>query len=220
MFAHKLLPLLLAVLAGCTTVPPTNVHQPMSARPAPRGEMQANNGAIFQTGQGRPLFEDRRARYVGDIITVTITENTTASTKSNDNAARSNTQTASISALKGLPGSNLVGMNLNGSGSTAFTSKGDAANNNVFTGSMTATVIEVFPNGNLLISGEKQLAIGQEQEYVRFSGVVNPSFIDTTNTIASSRIADARIEYKAAGQINDSQVIGWLARFFLSVLPF
>ena len=81
-------------------------------------------------------------------------------------------------------------------------------------------VIEVLPNGNLLISGEKQVAIGHEQEFVRVSGVVNPRFVDASNTVPSSKIADARIEYKSAGQIADAEIIGWLARFFLSVLPF
>lgn len=98
--------MLLAVLviAGCTTVPPTNVHQPMTARPAPRFEASAGNGAIYQAGTGRPLFEDRRARYVGDTITVNITESTTASAKSNNKVDKSNNQKASVTALSGLPG--------------------------------------------------------------------------------------------------------------------
>jgi flagellar L-ring protein precursor FlgH len=82
------------------------------------------------------------------------------------------------------------------------------------------TVIDVMPNGNLLVSGEKQVAIGHEQEYVRISGVINPSFVDAFNTIASSKVADARIEYKSAGQISEGQIMGWMARFFLNVLPF
>ena len=82
------------------------------------------------------------------------------------------------------------------------------------------TVIDVYPNGNLLVSGEKQLAIGHEQEFVRISGVINPSFVDAANSVASSNIADARIEYKSSGQISDGLVMGWLARFFLSVMPF
>lgn len=212
--------LLLVTLAGCNTVPPTNVHQPMTARPAPRLDIAANNGAIFQVAQSRPLFEDRRARYVGDTLTVTITENTSASTKSNDKIDRSSTQTASVDTMNRLPGRSVLGMGLNATSTTSFSGKGEAANNNAFTGSMTVTVIEVLPNGNLLVSGEKQVAIGHEQEFVRVSGVVNPSFIDAFNTVPSAKIADARIEYKSAGQISDAQVIGWLARFFLTFLPF
>jgi flagellar L-ring protein precursor FlgH len=81
-------------------------------------------------------------------------------------------------------------------------------------------VIEVLGNGNLVVSGEKQVAIAQGTEYIRLSGVVNPYFINAANTIASSQLADARIEYKESGTISEAQVMGWLARFFLSVLPF
>lgn len=216
---HLLLPVLV-ILFGCTTTPPTNVHQPMTARPSPRIESAIANGAIFQSGYSRPLFEDRRARYVGDTITVKITESTSASMKSNNKLDKSNTATASVSALSGLPGKGLLGLNLDASSANAFSGKGEAANNNVFTGSITVTVIDVMPNGNLLVSGEKQLAIGHEQEYVRISGVINPSYVDAFNNVDSSRVADARIEYKSAGQISEGEVMGWLARFFLSVMPF
>ncbi len=206
--------------AACSTVPPTNVHQPMSARPAPRYEAALANGSIYQATSSRPLFEDRRARYVGDTITVTITESTSASTKSNDKLDKSNTSSASITGLNGILGKSLVGLNYETNSANSFSGKGEAANNNIFTGNMTVTVIDVYANGNLLVSGEKQLAIGHEQEYVRISGVVNPSFVSAANTIASSNIADARIEYKSSGQISDGLVMGWLARFFLNVMPF
>ena len=208
-------------VAGCSTVPPTNVHQPMTARPAPRYDMALSNGSIYQTASARPLFEDRRARFIGDIITVKITESTTASTKSNNKVDQSNAQKYGIGASTGMLGRALPGaMDFSASSSTAFSGKGEAANNNVFTGSMTVTVIDVMPNGNLLVSGEKQVAIGHEQEFVRISGVVNPSFVDASNSVESSKIADARIEYKSSGQVSDGQVMGWLARFFLNVMPF
>ena len=211
----------LLVSAGCSTVPPTNVHQPMSARPSPRFEMPSGNGSIYQAGGSRPLFEDRRARFVGDTITVKITESTTASTKSNNKLDQSNSQKYALGASTGafsriLPAT----ADMSATSATAFSGKGEAANNNVFTGNMTVTVIDVMPNGNLLVSGEKQVAIGHEQEFVRISGVINPSFVDAFNTVESSRIADARVEYKSAGQISDGQVMGWLARFFLNVMPF
>lgn len=217
----KRLALLIVVLtSACATTPPTNVHQPMSARPAPRMEVANSNGAIYQAAFSRPLFEDRRARFVGDTITIKITESTTASAANANKLDKSNAQKASVSGLSGLPGKGLLGIDLGATSSTAFSGKGSAANNNVFTGSITVTVIDVMPNGNLLVSGEKQLAIGEEQEFVRISGVVNPSFVDFSNTIESSKVADARIEYKSAGQISDGQIMGWMARFFLNVLPF
>ena len=219
----KKIPLMLiqvAMLAACQTVPPTNIHQPMSARPHPRPEFAANNGSIYQSGQSRPLFEDRRARYVGDTITVKITETTTASMKSNAKSERASSITASVDPMTGVLGKSFQNMSLGATGSNNFSGKGEEASNNVFTGTMTATVIEVLPNGNLLVSGEKQLGIGHQTEYVRVSGVVNPAFVSIANEVDSGKIADARIEYKSAGYISESQVMGWLARFFLSVLPF
>lgn len=207
-------------LAACTTVPPTNVHQPMSARPASRGETMTANGGIFQSAAVRPLFEDRRARYVGDTLTINITENTSASTKANTKTERSGSINASVGPITGLPIKSLQGLGVTASDTNNFEGKGNAGANNVFTGSITVTVIEELPNGNLVVSGEKQVGIGYGQEFIRLSGVVNPLFITSANAISSSQIADARIEYKESGVISEAQVMGWLARFFLSALPF
>jgi len=208
------------LISACTTIPPTNVHQPMTARPAPRQETAAASGSIYQAGMSRTLFEDRRARYVGDTMTILISETTSASTKSNTNASRSTSITASVPTISGLPGKSLQGLDLSASSANSLAGKGDAAANNVFTGSITVTVIEVLPNGNLQVSGEKQVSIGAGTEFIRLSGIVNPYFISTANTISSTNVADARIEYKESGVISEAQVMGWLARFFMSVLPF
>ena len=219
---NKALWLILAglLLSACTTVPPTNVHQPMTARPTPRNETPAPNGSIYQAGVSRTLFEDRRARYVGDTMTITIAETTSASTASNTTASRSGSISASIPTVSGLPGKSLQGLELSASSDVSHDGKGDAAAKNAFTGNITVTVIEVLPNNNLLVSGEKQVSIGHGTEYIRLSGVVNPYFISTANTISSANVADARIEYKESGAISEAQVMGWMARFFLSVLPF
>jgi len=213
------------ILAGlsvgaCTTVPPTNVHQPMTARPVPRQENLASTGSIFQAGVSRTLFEDRRARYVGDTMTISISETTSASTKSNTKASRDTSISATAPTIRGLPGKSFQGIGLSAEGANSLDGKGEAAANNVFTGTITVTVIEVLPNGNLLVSGEKQVSIGAGTEYIRLSGIVNPYFINAANTISSSQVADARIEYKESGVISEAQVMGWLARFFLSFLPF
>ncbi len=212
------------VLSACTTVPPTNVHQPMTARPQPRTDTLAANlaatGSIYQAGTSRTLFEDRRARYVGDTLTVTITENTAATTKSNTSLSKSGSISASAGPITGLPGKFFQGMQASAESANSASGKGEAAANNVFTGTITVTVIEVLANGNLLVSGEKQVAIGHGQEYIRLSGIVNPYFVTAANSIASSQISDARIEYKESGGISEAQVMGWLARFFLNVLPF
>ena len=207
-------------LAACTTIPPTNVHQPMTARPAPRVEALAATGSIYQAGVSRTLFEDRRARYVGDTMTIAIAETTSASTASNTTASRSGSISASVPLISGLPGKSLQGLGLSAESANSHDGKGAAAAKNVFSGTITVTVIEVLPNGNLLVSGEKQVSIGAGTEYIRLSGIVNPYFINAANSISSGNVADARIEYKEAGVISEAQVMGWLARFFLSALPF
>lgn len=211
---------ILAVLAGCQSVPPTNVHQPMTARPAPRSELANNNGAIFNPAINRSLFDDRRARFVGDTLTINIAENTSASTSSSSSANRASSLSVAVPTITGLPGKNFQGMTASAETENDFAGKGAAAAKNVFTGAITVTVIDVLENGNLLVSGEKQVAIGHGQEYIRLSGVVNPTFISATNTIESSRVADARVEYKESGYISEAQIMGWLARFFLTVVPF
>lgn len=211
---------LAALLSACQTVPPTNVHQPMSARPAPPPQTAYRNGAIFQAGASRPLFEDRRARYVGDTLTINLIEKTNATTKSNAKAERTHDVETTVTTLAGVPGKSFQGLGVEASNSNKFEGKGENAANNTFTGTITVTVIEVYPNGNLLVSGEKQVAIGQGQEFVRFSGVVNPASITGANTVNSTQVADARVEYKESGIAAEAQVMGWLARFFLTVLPF
>ncbi len=210
-----------ALLAGCvTTTPPTMVHQPMTARPEPRSDIYATQGAIFNTGGSRPLFEDRRARYVGDTITITIAENTAASKNSQTKAERSSSMDASTPTISGLPFKTMQGVTLAGSSNTAFDGKGENTSSNAFRSTITCTVIEVLPNGNLLVSGEKQIGLKEGEEFVRFSGIVNPNTINSANTVQSTLVADARLEFKGNGFVDSAQVMGWLGRFFLSVLPF
>jgi flagellar L-ring protein precursor FlgH len=208
------------LLAACNTVPPTNVHQPMSALPLPRGTAPAANGSIYQPGVSRTLFEDRRARYVGDTMTIVIAETTSASTASSTSVSRAGSINTTVPTIQGLPGKFLQGIDLSASSDISHAGEGDAAARNAFTGNIAVTVIEVLGNGNLLVSGEKQVSIGQGTEYIRLSGVINPYFISTANTINSANVADARIEYRATGAISEAQVMGWLTRFFMSVLPF
>ncbi len=100
------------------------------------------------------------------------------------------------------------------------TGTGSARANNAFNGTITVTVIDVYPNGNLLVSGEKMLAINQGSEFIRFSGVIDPNTVTSTNTVQSTQVADARIEYRGSGFIDQSNTMGWLQRFFLAILPF
>lgn len=221
MRAITVLLLAMALLAGCaTTTPPTAIHQPMTARPAPLASTGPANGAIYNVASVRPLFEDRRARFVGDILTINIVEKTQASKISENKTERTQSVDASVPTVVGLPFKGVQGLTLSADDTNKFDGKGQNNSSNNFTGTITVTVIEVYPNGNLLVSGEKQIGLKEGEEFVRFSGVVNPATITPTNTVQSTQVADARLEYKANGFIDSAQVMGWLSRFFLTVLPF
>lgn len=211
----------LALLGGCASVPPAAVHQPMTARPVPAAQPPGGNGSIYQTGYtSRSLFEDRRARNVGDTLIITINEKISASKKSSSTTSRKGDTSLAVSALGGLSAANVLRTPVTAASENTFEGKGDSASNNAFTGTIAVTVIEVLPNGNLLVSGEKQMNINQGGEFIRFSGVVNPMNIGSANSVSSTQVADARMEYKGTGYIDEAQTMGWLSRFFMSVSPF
>lgn len=214
--------LVVGLISACSMMTPkTAVHQPMTARPVKVVEVAENNGAIYQPDTARPMmFDDRRARFVGDTLTVLIEEKTSASKKSSSSADKSSSTNLSIPTVTGVPVTALQGAGIETSSESGFTGKGDTASNNLFTGNLTVTVVDVLQNGNLLVSGEKQLTINHGTEHIRFSGVVNPLHIDTANAVSSTKVADARIEYVGTGYIDEAQNMGWLARFFMNVWPF
>jgi flagellar L-ring protein precursor FlgH len=196
------------------------VQQPLTARPAAPAAQPRADGAIYHTAAYRPLFEDRVARYVGDTLTININEKLQASKQASTNANRAGSNTFEVPTVHGLPIKWLKDAALAADSKSDFAGKGDSSANNVFTGTITVTVIEVLPNGNLLVSGEKQLGINQGSEFIRLSGVVTPQTILVGNVVSSTQVADARIEYRGTGYIDEAQTMGWLQRVFLSVLPF
>ncbi|CAK9884675.1 MAG: Flagellar L-ring protein [Candidatus Erwinia impunctatus] len=218
---------LLVLLQGCALVPRKPlVDGATTAQPLPASPPLVN-GSIFQgvmpMNYGyQPLFEDRRPRNIGDTLTITLQENVSASKNSSSSADRSGSSslglTALPSALTGLLGG--AKTDVDASGKSDFAGKGGASANNTFTGTITVTVNQVLPNGNLNVIGEKQIEINQGTEFIRFSGVVNPRTISGSNTVVSSQVADARIEYVGNGYINEAQTMGWLQRFFLNISPF
>ncbi len=208
-------------MSGCAALQPSIIRAPVTTRAEPVLPPQAKNGAIFQANTAHlTLFEDRRARFVGDTLTISIVEKTSASKKSSSTANREAGDTFGVPTLTGLPGRSFLGASLSASANNKFTGKGESASNNDFTGTLAVTVIEILPNGNLLVAGEKQFAINQGTEFLRFSGVVNPNTITSGNVVNSTQVADARIEYRGNGYIDEAQTMGWLARFFMNVLPF
>ncbi|MDP9566083.1 UNVERIFIED_ORG: flagellar L-ring protein precursor FlgH [Kosakonia oryzae] len=214
------------VIAGCAYIPQKPlVDGETSAAPAPVAAA-AVNGSIFQSGQAmnygyQPLFEDRRPRNIGDTLTIVLQENVSASKSSSANASRDGSTDVGITAVPGFM-SGLVGRgkaDASFSGSNDFAGKGGAAAKNTFSGTITVTVKQVLENGNLAVVGEKQIAINQGTEFIRFSGIVNPRTISGSNTVVSTQVADARIEYVGNGYINEAQQMGWLQRLFLNLSP-
>lgn len=216
------------IMVGCSTSqPPTSIHQPMTAKPANRVAVTPSDGAIFHAGVNeRPLFEDRHARNVGDILTINIVEKTTGSRKSSGVSTSANGIAATTPQVTVGPLTRMLlkAFSITSSSSNSATTTGSGAATESLTGTIAVTVINVLPNGNLLVSGEKQVALNNSNEFVRFSGVVNPISITNLNVVNSTQVADAHLEYKNAGEmnqvINDAKSLGFLGRFFLSVLPF
>ena len=209
--------------SGCAQLPTEPlVHQPMTARADTRAQQPGPAaGAIYREGgRGNAMFEDRRPRHVGDILTIVISEKVNASKNSASTASRAGKASADFGGTPKFLGGLLAGQDASLSGDNSLNAKGGANAANNFSGVITVTVVDVLANGNLLVSGEKQMLINQGTEYIRFSGVVNPQTVVGSNSVLSTQVADARIEYSSKGYINEAQTMGWLQRFFLNVMPF
>jgi len=209
-------------LAGCSTLnprPPVDVATPTYAAPQPIVAPVVNNGAIFQASQYRPLFEDHRARLVGDTITVQIVEKVSASQTSTSSIDKSGKLSAGVTALPGISSNSFGRATAAATSSNTFEGKGSTENTNDFSGTITATVTGVLANGHLLIAGEKQIGVNHNVDVLRFSGQVDPRAIQPGNSVPSAQIANVRIEHRGRGAQADANGIGWLGRFFLNVLP-
>lgn len=225
-----LLTLVLLLGACANNPPPSIVQQPMSVRPAPLGSAEpTSDGSIFNpntNAKRMALFEDRRSTRVGDILTVVIDEKIATEAKADTTSSRNGGFTAKGSVdANGIPFfpnklEQIMGVNTSTSNNLTNTGTGTTSSSNTFSGTITVTVVDVLPNGNLLVSGEKQIAINSETEFLRFSGVVNPDDIRGGNNVSSLKVADARLEHRGAGAIARAQEPGWLHRFFQSLAPF
>jgi flagellar L-ring protein precursor FlgH len=210
---------LAAILSGCASVPNSIVQQPTSAKAQPVAATAARNGAIFQSAAYRPLFEDTRARMVGDILTMNITERTTATKAASDSDSKTGSIALATPKLFGAPLSTVTDLAVNSSSANKSDNKAAVSSANTFSGTMAVTVTEVLPNGNLVVSGEKQVAFDKNAEFIRFSGVVKTDTI-IGNTVSSTQVADARIEYRTNTRVDTTEVLSHLARFVFSLSPF
>lgn len=212
-------------LSGCALIPPEPVVTgPLTAAPPPAPLPAAiANGSIYQPSAygNYPLFEDRRPRNVGDIVTIVIQERTNAAKNVATNTDRSGSGGLDFALAPAvLPNEVGAKQNFEVTGSNKAQGKGSSRADNTFSGTLTTTVVGVLPNGNLQVAGEKQIAINRGSEYIRFSGVVDPRSITGSNTVSSTQVADARIEFRSKGVMDEVQTMGWLQRFFLNISPF
>ena len=215
----------LVLLAGCaSTAPRPMPDDPYYAPvlPEQRADKVVANGSLFQPQYADSLYSDIKARRLGDIITVSLQERTTASKSANTETTKdTNTQLAtpqlfgSDVTINGNPLSASFG------GTREFSGDAGADQSNTLNGDITVTVIRRLANGNLIVRGEKWMRINTGDEYIRLTGMIRPQDITPDNTVPSTRVANARIEYSGTGTLAQTQEQGWLTRFFNSpVWPF
>ncbi len=214
-------PIVLALMvgAGCSTPPPKLSGPPAAAVPQAPPPI---NGAIYYAGLDVRLFEDRRARRVGDMLTVVLTERTQASKSANTSVNKSGELDIPAPTLLGrVPKWNGIPMSTTIEGERDFSGGGSSDQSNRLSGELTVSVVEVRPNGNLVVEGQKRITLNQGDEYVQLRGEVRPDDVAPDNRVSSTRVANAEITYQGHGAIADANMIGWLARFFVSaIFPF
>ena len=214
----------IALLAtGCSSME-TRTVEPQQPRPPVAERPQAPaNGSIYQAWQQPFLFEDVKARRQGDILTVLLTERTSATKSASTSTAKDTTTSITPPTVFGGPitrgGREILSAELESSQS--FEGEGDSSQSNQMNGSITVVVVEVLPNGYLMVEGEKWLGINQGEEFVKVTGVVRPQDVRYDNTVLSTQLGNANIQYRGKGALADANAQGWLARFFNSpIWPF
>ena len=217
MRAARNLLLVTLALVGCQAPSvrqaPLAEPQPVAALPPPPA-----TGSIFQSGSELRLYEDRKARRVGDVLTVQLVERTDAS----KSASTSVSKEAEISIPAPTVFDRVANvLNTAIGAERKFEGAGTSDQRNRLSGEVTVVVTGIAPNGNLLVAGEKRLTLNQGEELIRLRGEVRPDDVTPGNLVLSNRVANAEITYAGSGAVADANVVGWLGRFFLSVIfPF
>ena len=179
---------------------------------------EPSNGSIYSTSSAGLFSSDRRAKKVGDILSVTLSE----TFSSNKAVTNSSGKTDNIGVEVGPTGimRNFAGLGGTASKTNSFSGSMATNQSNSLSGTLSATVVRVFPNGNLEIKGQKKLRITEGTEYIRLTGIIRPQDISTSNSVSSAKIAEAQIEYVGAGILDSASKPGWGSAFFRAISPF
>ncbi len=193
-----------------------------AVRPAPITPADRPDGAVIHVDRSVSLFEDYKARHVGDLLTVVLTESTNASKQASTSTGKDSSFQMPGPTIFGRPvtsgGAQILEMDIESA--QEFDGEGASTQRNALNGSITVTVAEVLANGYLVVQGEKYLALNQGEEFIRIRGIVRPIDIRADNTIPSTLVADAQITYGGAGVIADANDMGWASKFFNRFWPF
>lgn len=202
-----------AASAQAKTAPEAFAPTLSAATPAP-----AANGAIYQEGVYAPLTSGNRASAIGDIVTIQLVERISAS-KSNSASTGRNGSIGITPPVTG-PLDLFSPTDVNMGGDQSFKGKGEAAQSSNLNGEISVTIAAVYPNGTMLIRGEKALTLNRGDDRIQISGLIRSADISADNRVLSSRVADARIRYTGKGEIARASKQGWLQRFFSKISPF
>lgn len=207
---------------GCAGDPHRR-SEPIQPRPdaAVESRGEPSRGSLWSEAQSRAfLFQDAKASHMGDIVTVRIVENAKGSKDAKTKSGRTSSINATTGTLFGVPAVTIDQFGLDATFTDSFDGNGSTSRSGALTAEVTAVVTAVFPNGNLWIEGQREVRINNEKEFIRLSGMIRPEDIGPRNTILSTFISDARIEYTGQGVLNDKQHPGWLMRILDWIWPF
>ncbi len=210
---------------GCTSVPKPIQKNDDTSFEQPPLSLPETTGSLWQEGNGRAyLFEDRRASRIGDIVIVQIVEqhrgSKTASTTADRESSYQNTIGGSIFGFNNFASAFTDGLGIDSSTQNEFEGSGSTSREDTLTGTIATRVTEVLPNGDLRIQGRREVTVNSEKQTMILKGIVRRIDLDTTNTVLSSSIAEARIGYTGLGVVDEVQRPGWLVRILNWVIPF
>jgi flagellar L-ring protein FlgH len=167
----------------------------------------------FADGPLYSLYSDKKARKIEDVITVVVVEDAQATNDSKTETDKK--QDASIAIGQGSGGLNFIpGMGAGGGVSQSYDGRGKTSRTGEVKATVSARIVRVYENGNLLIDGNKEVSVNGEKEILKVSGIVRPEDISPDNTVQSFKLAEARINYSGEGDVHQASRPGWLARFF------